>query len=580
MERARKNGSTPAVSRRVERQEEPEVQNRRDALGIVIEGSLSRGLVMRLAADKSVEDLRAGKFLVVEGQRNRFFAILGDVELAAIHKDILLNPPLPEERLRRAVLAGTSAYGLVHLRPMILLSIDEEEDAEQIAKADDELLPVRTVPSHFSAVYEATQEDVSRVFGAEGEGKPYFYVGTPLDMDTPVCINMERWIERSNAIFGKSGTGKTFLTRLCLCGAIKARNAVHLIFDMHNEYGWEGRSETAQGRKVRGLKQYFGSQIVIATLDRESSHTRGVRPDFEVKIGYKEVEIDDILLLQDELNLNETARETCYLLERIYGKNWLGELLNLDSFAIKELCAEYNIHSGALSALQRKLTSLIRDCGDFLVPELPPGEDPIQRIVSELQRGHDVVLEFGRHDKPRQYMLVANILTRRLHDLYVRETEKALGGQGSEPKHLIVVIEEAHKFLSPSLAHQTIFGTIAREMRKYHMTLLIVDQRPSQIDRETLSQVGTRICCLLDDESDIDAVLTGIMGASDLRTVLASLETRQQALIFGHAVPMPVVVRTRTYDDDAFRQAMMSSVVGSPQQNGSADFERERDRDF
>lgn len=564
------------VTSPVRQPEASEVQNRREALGIIIDGSLSRGLVMRLAADKSVEDLRAGEFVVVEGQKNRFFAILGDIELAAIHRDILLNPPQPEERLRRAVLAGTSAYGLVHLRPMVLFPIDEA--GADASGCEDELLPVRTVPAHFSAVYEATQEDVSRVFGTEGEGEPYFCVGTPLDMDAQVCINMDRWIERSNAIFGKSGTGKTFLTRLCLCGAIRARKAVHLIFDMHNEYGWEGRSETAQGKKVRGLKQIFGSQVVIATLDSTSSKIRGVRPDFEVKIGYDQVEVDDILLLQDELNLNEAARETCYLLEKIYNKDWLRKLLELDLSAIKELCAEYNIHSGALSALQRKLTSLERDCKGFLVRDLPPGEDPVQRILSELQRGHDVVLEFGRHDKPRQYMLVANILTRRLHDLYVEQTEKALGGEGSEPHHLIVVIEEAHKFLSPLLANQTIFGTIAREMRKYHMTLLIVDQRPSQIDRETLSQVGTRICCLLDEESDMDAALTGIMGASDLRTVLASLETRQQALIFGHAVPMPVVIRTRTYDD-AFIQAMTFPGTGS-RQNKDADFERERDRDF
>ena len=37
-------------------------------------------------------------------------------------------------------------------------------------------------------------------------------------------------------------------------------------------------------------------------------------------------------------------------------------------------------------------------------------------------------------------------------------------------------------------------------------------------------------------------------GASTLREVLARLDTRQQALILGHAVPMPVVVRTRDYD--------------------------------
>ena len=80
------------------------------------------------------------------------------------------------------------------------------------------------------------EEDVAKIFGREGDeqGK-YFSIGSPLDMDTPVCIDMVRFAERSNGIFGKTGTGKSFLTRLALCGLIHFDKAVNLIFDMHNE---------------------------------------------------------------------------------------------------------------------------------------------------------------------------------------------------------------------------------------------------------------------------------------------------------------------------------------------------------
>jgi len=47
-------------------------------------------------------------------------------------------------------------------------------------------------------------------------------------------------------------------------------------------------------------------------------------------------------------------------------------------------------------------------------------------------------------------------------------------------------------------------------------------------------------------------VLTGVSGAGALREILARLDTRQQALIMGHAVPMPVVIQTRTYDTDFY----------------------------
>jgi len=127
---------------------------------------------------------------------------------------------------------------------------------------------------------------------------------------------------------------------------------------------------------------------------------------------------------------------------------------------------------------------------------------------------------------------------------------------------LVITIEEAHKFLQPGVAGQTIFGTIARELRKYNVTLLVVDQRPSGIDEEVMSQIGTRVTALLDNDRDINAVLTGINGAQSLREVLARLDTKQQAIIMGHAVPMPVVVKTRTYDE-AFYQAIMQDRVST-----------------
>ena len=81
----------------------------------------------------------------------------------------------------------------------------------------------------------------------------------------------------------------------------------------------------------------------------------------------------------------------------------------------------------------------------------------------------------------------------------------------------------------------------------------MVDQRPSGIDGEVLSQLGTKITALLNDEKDIAAVFTGVSGTDALRGVLASLDSKQQALVLGHAVPMPVVIRTREYGEEFYR---------------------------
>lgn len=141
----------------------------------------------------------------------------------------------------------------------------------------------------------------------------------------------------------------------------------------------------------------------------------------------------------------------------------------------------------------------------------------------------------------------------------------------------MITIEEAHKFLDPGIAPNTIFGTIARELRKYNVTLFIVDQRPSGIDAEVMSQIGTRVTLLLDDEADIKAVLSGVSGAGALKEVLARLDTREQALILGHAVPMPVVVQTRRYDVDFYRA--MGFRNAEERSSSLADLDRRTGRD-
>jgi DNA helicase HerA-like ATPase len=134
----------------------------------------------------------------------------------------------------------------------------------------------------------------------------------------------------------------------------------------------------------------------------------------------------------------------------------------------------------------------------------------------------------------------------------------------------MITIEEAHKFLGPQTAKETPFGKIAREMRKFSVSLLIVDQRPSGIDEEVLSQIGTKIVAQLNDEKDISAALVGTSGASALRQVLASLDSKQQALVLGHAVPMPVVVQSRLYD-----QTFFDAITGDLPSGSAADMQAE-----
>ncbi|MFN8525375.1 MAG: ATP-binding protein [Chloroflexota bacterium] len=513
-----------------------------ERLGLVVGGSLVEGLRIRLDEAASVEDIRVGHFLRVAGEKHDFFCLVKDVRLDATSDDVAADPPSPDEGFLRAVLLGTSAYGTLEAQPMLMLS--RENAGAEGEEAGP--LPVKTVPSHFSPVFSADESDFTRVFGEEAADR--FLIGAPQDMDAPVRLDLRRFVERSNGVFGKSGTGKSFLTRLLLCGVIKSNVATNLVFDMHSEYGWSSQSES--GSMVKGLRQLFSSnQVATYTLDWDSARDRPVKPDGQIRIGLNEIDIEDIALLQNELRLNPTAVESASLCEDRFKDRWIAELTD-DDTNVKELADDIGANSASLGALRNKLRAHITRL-KFIQTHVSMKDSGLELLIADLERGRHVVLEFGQHRTLIAYMLAANVITRRIYQRWTTRVEehKQSGGKRPAPTQLMITIEEAHRFLNPGVSEQTIFGTIARELRKYNVTLLVVDQRPSGIDDEVLSQIGTRITCALNDDKDIEAVLAGVSGASQLRSILARLDTRQEAMIMGHAVPMPMPIRTRSYDE-------------------------------
>ncbi len=503
-----------------------------ESLGMVVSGSLNDGMLVRLDPGVSVEDVKVGTLINIQGRQMRFFGYLTEVNLAAADPTLITAPPDVSNPLIAAVMDGTTAYGTITVEPSLTLG----------ANPADGLLPAKTIPPHFSRVSLASEEDIAMVFGDEDDR--HFYIGNPMDMEVHLCLNIDELVKRSNGVFGKSGTGKTFLTRLLLIGILQHGIAANLIFDMHGEYGWSGTSE--HSGQVKGLKQLFGSQVAVFSLDADSARRRGLRPDYDVRIGYDDIEPEDVEILKDSWGLSDIAADSAYSLQRMLGNGWLSKFLGYPNGEgeFNDLARDLSVPHSTLSALRNRLNRLRRF--NFITDGT--GNNAVEEILNYLNDGKHVVLEFGRYGSDiNAYLLVANLLTRRIHNRYVQMSDAAVGDPTQQPRPLVITIEEAHKFLNPAVAKNTIFGTIAREMRKYNVTLLVVDQRPAGIDEEVMSQLGTKIACLLDNERDTDAVLSGVSGSRKLRTVLARLESNRQALVFGHALPMPVVIQTREY---------------------------------
>jgi hypothetical protein len=428
--------------------------------------------------------------------------------------------------------------------------------------------PVKTVPQHHAEVRLARAGDIAEIFGKEGEGG-FFRIGDTLEGGHPVCVNLDKLVQRSAGIFGATGTGKSFLTRVILAGLIKRDKTSVLIFDMHNEYGPDDTASDT-GLRVPGLRGKFPSRVRMVGLGRGAT-IRGENPDYTLEIAESDVMPEDVMMLAQELNLRETTPTTLEALRASFGpERWFHEFkhMRVNAFEMDEETGKRvpapdsvaawadtaGVHPGAAEALHSKLNRL------FNAPYIVEKEagNALKQMIDNLDGGQHVVLSFGRHESDLDYLFVSNLLTRRIRDVWEWRTNNFRSGhQGAEePRPLVIVVEEAHKLLNREMASQTTFSTIAREMRKYYVTLLIIDQRPSQIYDEVMSQLGTRVTGWLGDGDDIQSVLTGLAGRDALRGMLARLQPKEEVLMLGWGVPMPILVRSRRYDDAFWEQVL------------------------
>ena len=331
-------------------------------LGLVVDGSLGQGVEVRLDPATSVEEVKVGTFVTLQGEKLRFFGVVTDVRLGAASPGMKYNLPDVSDPFISEVMGGTAVFGSIAVLPSLTMPA--------VLGDSDSPAPAKTIPPHFARAFLASERDVQAVFGNADD--QHFWIGNPLDMETKVCLDLKSLTERSMGIFGKSGTGKTFLTRLLLVGILQSDLASTLIFDMHSEYGWQGR-DSERNRQVKGLKQLFGSKVAVFSLDEKSSRQRGLSPDEVVRISYGDIEPEDIEALRENLGLSDVAAQAAYnLKQRLGAGKWLEEFLGMGGRDdLSELSSSINVQPQALAALHNRLSRFKRY--EFMVSKAETG---------------------------------------------------------------------------------------------------------------------------------------------------------------------------------------------------------------
>ena len=541
-------------------------------VGYIVGGGLKESFRVRLTVDPLT--VQEGAFVVIESGDYHFYGLVTDMQLGATDDRFADEK---SDRLPAALakaLHGQTLYTNLEVLPALMLDRGPDPASAEydiwIKKIGDQKpnpIPVKTVPPHHSLVRMANEGDIAEIFG-NPEKTGNFIIGYTREQGHPVCIDMEKFVQRSSGVFGATGTGKSFLTRLVLAGLMHYNKASVLVLDMHNEYGFDDVASDTK-KAVTGLKTKFKSKIRVVGLGAGAT-IRGQVPDFNLEISTGDISTADIETLSRELNLQETTPTTLSALYVTFKDKWFAEFRAMNRDEVEEIddkgkarrvpangsvakwSNENGVNISSAEALHSKLRRLFGK--PYIVEK--PAADSVKNIIDALENGQHVVLSYGEHESDLDYLLVSNLLTRKIRAAWEKKTNEFRTHGKSEPRPLVIVVEEAHKLLNREMAAQTTFATIARELRKYYVTLLIVDQRPSQIYDEVMSQLGTRISGWLGDDLDIQAVLSGLSGRDALRGMLARLQPKEEVLLLGWGVPMPLPVKSRRYDDAFWKELL------------------------
>jgi len=550
-----------------------EINNQQPVIGYIVGGGLRDNLRIRLTIP--AQEVQEGGFVVIESGDWQYYGLVTDLQLGATDPrfaDEQSELRLPAELA--ALLHGQTLYTNLEVMPALMLERGPEpgssaytqwiESIELGLRDQPHPMPVKTIPPHHAKARLAGEGDIAEIFGKSCE-KGNFVIGYTREQGHPVCLDLEKFVQRSAGVFGATGTGKSFLTRIILAGLIKYNKSSVLVFDMHNEYGFDDTASDT-GERIIGLQTKFRKNVRVVGLGK-GAKIRNQAPDFNLEIAESDIKPEDIEMLTRELNLKETTPTTLEALVSSFGRvGWFTEFRKMKNGAFvleEETGKKYpapdsvaawansaGINVQAAEGLYSKLGRVFRL--PYVVEE--PASDAISEIIKALEAGQHVVLSFGRHESDLDYLLVSNLLTRRIRQAWEKRTNEFRSSGQDEPRPLVIVLEEAHKLLNREMAAQTAFSTIAREMRKYYVTLLIIDQRPSQIYDEVMSQLGTRISCWLGDDDDIRAVLSGLSGRDAIRGMLARLQPKEEVLLLGWGIAMPLPVRSRRYDDQFWEE--------------------------
>lgn len=428
---------------------------------------------------------------------------------------------------------------------------------------------VSTFPLPQQKVYLTPKSELSYIFGQGGPAAVEIgeHVGAG---GTPCYADMNELLGKHTAVLGSTGSGKSGTVAAilhCLLERGQSRgyekwNPRIVLLDPHNEYGdaFKGHQRLSTDEGTLSLPYWMLSldeTISLLIGKKEYAATSQSNIVKNALLVARQQSLDKVPgVTQNDISVDSPIP---YI---------LGDPLGLDEFG-KTGAALYEV--GLVGAINRqrptnqnkkdhedynkvlrKLSSLLKDARlRFMMKPWDGTGDPFAGVVAQFMGGGDPIRIVDLSGVPNEVAGAASSLIART--LFSVKLWQSSVERMNSP--VLLVCEEAHRYVpdrgdAQYEAAQEAIRRLAKEGRKYGIGLMLVSQRPSEVEATVLSQCNSWLVLRITNDADRDHVRSILPDSlSGLTKVLSGLR-RREAIFVGQAAMLPSRILIKCLNHD------------------------------
>lgn len=364
-----------------------------------------------------------------------------------------------------------------------------------------------------------------------------FKIGKYAGYDTPAYVNGNKFYQRHACIVGNTGSGKSETVTKFVEETAKNPGANMIIFDIHGEYSGLSYVDNIKMGQVpfpiwmlgfsdmvtNMLKVKEDSTVVMSALRKAYYNQRpGGRKNkptyFNFDVFYNEL----VRMNVEQIGTGEFYKS--------------GDKAGME----KTTKGEYN---GKLAGIINTIETLHEDKRySFLFADVKREQNYLSDFLNRIMGGDKPVKNIDLSGIPHDIaILIIGAIAKLIYNVQIMKKDTT---------PITLVCDEAHVYipndfqLSASQRRMVeIFENIAKEGRKFGITLFVASQRPSELNKTIMAQCANYIVMKLNNEND-KSMMKGVMAEGSSGIIeTTTMFSPGDCLIIGDAVPIPLKIK-------------------------------------